>query len=164
MENAGCTIGGIPGAGGRTEPLPNEDWSAYSRETPCFYFKGQEVYCRQLNPERSLHEVVNDGGSLWVLGGKTEEEGTAYETYNGGSTEVLGVVCAIGQNKKYPILLNDNSNVSAFMGTCGMNRMQLWPVAVREIQGNEEREFLQEDMPVWSMKNYMIPLYVGKNS
>lgn len=64
--------------------------------------------------------------------------------------------------KKYPILLNDNSNVSAFMDTCWKNRMQLWPVAVCEIQGNEEREFMQEDMPVWSMKNYMLPLYVGE--
>ena len=161
MENTGCTVGGIPMAGARKAPIPNEDWNAYSRETPCFYFKGQEVYCRQLNPERSLHEVVNDGGKLWVLGCKTEEEGTAFETYNGGSTEVLGAVFSLGYVPKYPAILNDNSSVSVFAATFGMGLSQQWPVAVREIRGNECRELLKEEMPPLYMENYVVPLYVG---
>ena len=161
MENTGCTIGGIPGAGARTLPLPNEDWNSYSREMPCFYFKGQEVYCRQINPERSLHEVINDGGKLWVLGCKTEEEGTAYETRNGGSTEVLGAVFAIGLGKKYPAIVNDNSNVSVYAATFGMGLKQQWPIAVREMQGTECRELHKAEMPVLYMENYVIPLYVG---
>ena len=162
MENTGCTIGGIPGAGGRKEPLPNEDWDAYSRETPCFYFKGQNVYCRQLNPERSLHEVINDGGTLWVLGCKTEEEGTAYETKNGGYTEVLGAIFALGMDKKYPAVINDNSNVSVYAVTFTMSGGRKWPIAVREIQGDEIRELKKEDMPAWYMESYVIPLYVGR--
>lgn len=161
MENTGCTIGGIPGAGGRENPLPNEDRTSYSREKPCFYFKGQEVYCRQINPERSLHEVINDGGKLWVLGCKTEEEGTAFETRNGGSTEVLGAVFALGMGKEYPIIVNDNSDVSVFAATFGMGMRQQWPVAVREIRGEKRRELYKENMPPLYMENYVIPLYVG---
>lgn len=46
MENTGCTIGGIPGAGARTEPLPGEEKFPYDRAVPCFAFNGQEAYCR----------------------------------------------------------------------------------------------------------------------
>ena len=162
MENTGCTVGGVPGAGARTSPLPHEDWNSYSRETPCFYFKGQEVYCRQLNPERSLHEVINDGGKLWVLGCKTEEEGTAYETKNGGSTEVLGGVFIIGLGKEYPAIVNDNSNVSVYAITFGMNKSQTWPIAIREIQGEQVRELRYEDMESGSIATRIIPLYVGR--
>ena len=162
MENTGCTIGGIPGVGARSKPLSGEDWGAYSREMPCFYFKGQEVYCRQINPERSLHEVINDGGKLWVLGCKTEEEGTAFETRNGGYTEVLGAVFAIGLGKEYPAIINDNSNVAVYAATHGQVLRQLWPIAVREIQGTECRELRKEDMPALYTENYVIPLYVGR--
>lgn len=162
MENTGCTIGGIPGAGRRSEPLPHEDWESYSRETPCFYFKGQEVYCRQINPERSLHEVINDGGKLWVLGCKTEEEGTAFETRNGGSTEILGAVFVIGAGKDHPAIINDNSDVSVFASTLAMGRSQNWPIAVREIQKERSGELRQQDMPALFIENYVVPLYVGR--
>ncbi len=162
MENTGCTIGGVPAAGTRTKPLPHEDWDAYSRETPCFSFWKQEVYCRQLDPERSLHEVVNDGGKLWVLGFKSEEEGTAFETRNGGFTEVLGAVFALGFGKSYPAVINDNSNVSVYARTIGMLSTQTWPILIREIQGDEVRELKLEDSAVQSMATRLIPLYVGR--
>ena len=163
MENVGCTIGGIPGAGVRKEPLKFENWDSYSRETPCFYFEGQKVYCRQLNPERSLHEVVNNGGILWVLGGKTEEEGTAYETRNGGQTEVLGVAITIGLNKEYPAILNENSDVSVFAAIYGMDSMQRWPIVVKEIQDGQTGILTDKDMPVLYMEHsVVIPLYIGR--
>ncbi len=162
MENVGCTIGGVPGAGARNEKLPNEDKFMYSREVPCFSFKNQEVYCRQLNPERSLHEVVNDGGTLWVFGGKTEEEGTAYETINSGNTEVIGVTFTIGLNKQHPLIINKDSNVSVYGSTFGMHFKQLWPITVRETHKGITKEFKDIDMPVRYMISYAIPLYVGR--
>ncbi|THF83332.1 glycosyl hydrolase family 28-related protein [Cohnella fermenti] len=163
IENTGCTIGGVPGAGVRQEKLPWEEKFPYSRETPCFHFIGQEVYCRQLNPERSLREVVNDGGRLWVLGFKTEEEGTAFATYNGGSTEVLGGTFCIGLDKPYPLVLNDNSNVSVFASTCLYSPLQRFPLAVREIRQGDVRELRGEDLPIRFMHSYTIPLYVGRS-
>lgn len=164
MENTGCTIGGIPGAGSRTVPLLHEDWNAYSRETPCFSFWRQQVFCRQLNPERSLHEVINDGGSLWVLGCKTEEEGTAYETKNGGFTEVLGAVFALGHGKEHPAIINDNASVSVYAITFGMGRTHTWPITVRETQGDEVRELRYDELEIGSMASRVIPLYVGRAS
>ena len=162
IENVGCTLGGVPGAGVRTEPLPGEDEFPYSRETPCFHFVGQTVYARMLNPERSLKEVINDGGTLWVHGCKTEEEGTAFETLNGGSTEVIGFIAAIGLNKPYPLVVNYNSNVSFFGTTFGMTLRQRWPALVSETQNGETRVLREEQVPVHYMDNRMIPLYVGR--
>lgn len=161
LENTGCTIGGIPGAGTRTEKLPGEEKFLYDRNRACLYFKGQEVYCRQINPERSLHEIINDGGSLWIMGMKTEEEGTACETKNGGTTEIIGAAFVIGHGKSIPAVINDNSSVSVYAATAGMACDQIWPIAVREIQKGVVKELKKEDCPVRSMDNYVIPMYIG---
>ena len=163
MENAGCTIGGIPGAGNRSKKLPGEDKYPYSREVPCFSFTGQTVWCRQLNPERSLHEVINDGGTLWVLGCKTEEEGTGFETLNHGSTEVLGAVFCLGWNKQYPAIINNNSNVSVFASTYDMGKNQYWPIAVQEIYDHNISYLYGDDLPISHMDSYVIPLYIGRS-
>lgn len=162
IENVGNTMGGVPGAGVRTEPLPFEDKFPYSREVPSFEFNGQTVFAWHLNPERSLHEVVNNGGKVWVHGCKTEEEGTAFETFEGGSTEVTGFIAAVGLNKEYPLVLNDNSNVSFFGTTFCMNVNQRWPVMVKEIRNGEEKIIRDTDMPFHYINNHFLPLYVGK--
>lgn len=163
MENTGCTIGGIPGAGKRTVPLPGEEKYPYDRTRANFYFKNQTVYARQINPERSLHEVVNDGGLLWVMGCKTEEEGTAYETKNGGKTEIIGAVFAIGLNMQHPAIINDNSCVSVFASTAGMTQEQRWPIVVREIRNGETKEIKNTELPVRYLNSVVLPLYIGKN-
>lgn len=50
----------------------------------------QNVFARQLNPEGNTTKIMNKGGSLWILGLKTEGVGTNIETDPGGSTELLG--------------------------------------------------------------------------
>ncbi len=50
----------------------------------------QNVFARQLNPETSATKVLNNGGTLWIMGLKTEQTGTNIETDNAGSTELLG--------------------------------------------------------------------------
>lgn len=162
IENVGNTLGGVPGAGVRTEPLPFEDKFPYSREVPSFEFNGQKVYARHLNPERSLHETVNNGGTLWVHGCKSEEDGIAFETHNGGSTEVVGFISAVNIDKDYPLILNDNSNTSVFGTTFCMTVTQRRPIFVKEIQNGEERIIRDTDLPFHYINNHFIPLYVGK--
>jgi hypothetical protein len=53
---------------------------------------GQRVWARQFNNESDGVKIKNDGGSLWILGLKTERAGTVIETLNGGSTELLGTL------------------------------------------------------------------------
>jgi hypothetical protein len=50
----------------------------------------QKVWARQLNDEVSGTKVSNSGGTLWVLGLKTEGPGTVIDTSQGGRTELLG--------------------------------------------------------------------------
>ena len=62
-----------------------------------YYFRRQNVWAHQLNPENQVEHVLNDGGQLWVLGLKTENPGsqgvnpsTILESRNGAKSEVLG--------------------------------------------------------------------------
>jgi hypothetical protein len=57
---------------------------------PQFDFGGQTVWARQLNTEQKDLKVRNEGGDVWILGLKNEEDGTYVQTLNGGRTEVLG--------------------------------------------------------------------------
>lgn len=52
--------------------------------------KGQRVWARQLNVENEGTHLTNDGGSLWVLGYKTERGGTLLHTKKGGASEIFG--------------------------------------------------------------------------
>ena len=82
-----------------------------------FFFKNQSVWARQFNPELNFHpgtHIVNDGGTLWTLGLKTEGGGTQVETKNGGRTEILGgLIGDTNAGKMAPMFVNTDSQVSA---------------------------------------------------
>ncbi|NJM14182.1 MAG: T9SS type A sorting domain-containing protein [Bacteroidales bacterium] len=46
-----------------------------------------KVWARQLDAESDVRNLINRGGTLWVLGLKTEKPGYKIETYNQGKTE-----------------------------------------------------------------------------
>ncbi len=50
---------------------------------------GQQVWARQLNDEVAGTKITNNG-TLWILGLKTENDGTVIDTAATGQTEVLG--------------------------------------------------------------------------
>lgn len=58
--------------------------------TPWHILFPQKIFARQVNPEGHATKISNNGGTLWILGLKTEGIGTNIETTQGGSTEVLG--------------------------------------------------------------------------
>jgi hypothetical protein len=49
-----------------------------------------KVWARQLNPESKTINTDNQGGSLWILGLKTEGNGINNRTTEGGRTEIFG--------------------------------------------------------------------------
>lgn len=161
IENCACTVGGVPGAGGRDTELQGEDAFISARHIPCFSFKEQKVYARQINPERSKVEIINDGGDLTVLGFKTEEEGTAYRTLNGGKTTVVGGICCIGTNSDIPLIENIDSHCHIVLSTMITNPGQLFPIAVKEIKNGEEKILKDEMLPNRAMLSYAIPEYIG---
>ncbi|MEM8864795.1 MAG: glycosyl hydrolase family 28-related protein [Planctomycetota bacterium] len=75
-----------------------EDVAGGSREGQVF--RNQNVWARQYNNETAANatdpelpdaKITVDGANLWVLGLKTEKEGTIVRTVGGGRTELLGV-------------------------------------------------------------------------
>ncbi|MGJ3242384.1 MAG: glycosyl hydrolase family 28-related protein [Opitutales bacterium] len=101
--------------------------------------RNQRVWARQLNIESDLEsdgrqypaKVVNDGGHLWILGYKTEDQGPLIQTVNGGLTELLGSV-HVGGYQGGPAFVTIDSGFSAAL-TRGPN-------TVRETRGGETRE------------------------
>ncbi|MFV0338635.1 MAG: hypothetical protein ACK5LK_10395 [Chthoniobacterales bacterium] len=94
IENVASTAGVIPGVGGHGRI--------------CFHFTGQKVWARQINPERGDPMILNDGGDLWMLGFKSEDQGVAVETINGGRSEILGGVLNGGEEKAVAFLSRDS--------------------------------------------------------
>jgi len=78
-----------------------------------FVFDHMTVYARQLNPENKGQKIVNDGGTLWILGLKTEKAGTTLLTRGGGKSEVLGgyIYYNRGNEGAVPVV-NQESSVS----------------------------------------------------
>ena len=163
MENVGCTLGGIPGTGGAGEAVEKERERqfCYSREIPCYHFKGQKVWARQMNPERSKHEVINDHSTLWVFGFKAEEEGTAFETINGGLTEVLGGTLCICYADRFPAIINRDSCVSVISSSVTYAKGKNWSRIVEEHRGAETCTLKKEEFPIRFMDVISIPLYKG---
>ena len=69
---------------------------------------GANVWIRELNIEYT-RMVVNDGGTLWVTGLKTEGAWVNIETKNGGSTELLGAYCYPIESFKDTVTLTGGS-------------------------------------------------------
>ena len=163
MENVGCTLGGIPGTGGageKTEKAREEQFS-YSRDIPCYHFIGQKVWARQINPERSTQNIINDNSSLWVLGFKSEEEGTAFTTVNGGQTEVLGGTLCICYADRFPAIINRDSRVSVISSSITYARNTMWSRVVEESKNGVVHTVKREECPVRFMDIFLIPLYHG---
>ncbi len=135
----------------------------------CFLFKGQNVWVRQMNPERANPEVINDSSQLWILGFKTESRGIGFLTRNGGSTEILGGVINIG-GETNPFILNDESNTSIVCGSNGWSSGQVFKTVVLEKRNGQERtiqgvelpkRILPARVPNTYIEQIFIPLYVG---
>lgn len=123
---------------GQPQPLPSA--------IPQFDFGGQTVWARQLNTEQKDLNCLNDGGDLWILGMKDEEDGTLIKTINGGRTELLGGVCMpLDVDTDHPGYVIENSEMSIVIaGHTGRNR-DLYEVLVRETRNGQTRDLLSRD-------------------
>jgi len=123
-----------------------------------FEFRGVSAWARQFNAEpRGLH-VLNDGARLWILGIKTESEGTLIETRSGGSTELLGGLSyTSGGSGGVPMFVVKDAKLSvAIMEVCWDDRY--YRTIVRETRRGETRDFKSDD-PRWGRN---LPLFSGQ--
>lgn len=145
FENCACTIG---------------KKQLYS-DIPAMEFNGQTVWCHAINPERSMAETVNRGGTLWWSGFKSEQEGSINITTDGGTTEILGGVAVSGHGKDNPLIVNRDSTVSAIFATTGYDENATFPVAVLEQRGESIRVIRDRELPSRCPPWYFMPLYAG---
>jgi hypothetical protein len=123
-------------------------------------FKGRKVWARQFNVENEGTHVVNDGGTLWVLGLKTERGGTLIETTGGGKTEVIGGFCyTTTPPKGAPMFVNQGSWLSVTLGEACFGG-QPYQTLISETRGGETRTLKRGDVP-GRAGGSLIMLYTG---
>jgi hypothetical protein len=132
-------------------------------QQPCFVFQGQKAWCSQLDPEYSPDKIINDGSTLVVLGFKTEGEGAAITTKNGGRTEAFGGFVLFGPNNPSPMMVNDESDMAVNLITSGIFPDHFFKVTVKEIRNGIAREAGHDFFPRrFNLQQYTVPLYVGR--
>jgi hypothetical protein len=109
----------------------------------------QNVFARQLNPETSATKVLNNGGTLWILGLKTEQTGTNIETDNAGSTELLGgflyPVQSVPLNQSAFVI--NNSHVSLIYATTSYSNPTASQYPNFQTQVSETQGTVSETVP-----------------
>jgi len=125
-----------------------------------FVFRKQNVWARQFNVENDGTHILNDGGSLWILGYKTERGGTLIETTGGGKSEVVGgFAYATSRPKTEPMFVIRDSSASIIMGESCFNGNPFLTL-VEETRGDQTRR-LHKGMAPGRTGGSMLPLYVG---
>ena len=106
---------------------------------------GQKVWARQLNVENQGTHITNDGGTLWVLGYKTERGGTLAHTKNGGTSEILGNFSyTTTAGKLAPMFRTEDSTVFAFFNEVCYSG-DPFQVFVEETQGKLSKTIRPKD-------------------
>ena len=112
----------------------------------------QSVWARQLNAESSAAfsepKIINDGGTLWIGGIKTEQGNTVIETRNGGQTELLGGLFYPAERVQTstPALINRASSVWAVYSTSAYTNTSDYPIQVSEIRAGQTRNVIKADV------------------
>lgn len=135
------------------EPLPSA--------IPQFDFGGQDVWARQLNSEQKNMNVLSDGGDVWLLGMKNEEDGTFMKTVNGGRAEILGGVIMpldvdnqaqagfelVDSSMSIVVPAHTRSSPKKKPGGLFTGFYELfYDVMVRETRGGETRDLLTDEL------------------
>jgi hypothetical protein len=144
-----------------SEPDPGGRWflddASPGRNRPMLIGEGQQVWARQFNPESPLEEMVHvDGGTLWIMGFKTEGRATHVRVTNGGRVEVLGGVSyqSWGNPPTDPpmFIFDETSSGSLTLGFYHHNRP--FETVVEQARGNQTRELPRQDL-----RGYHLPLF-----
>ncbi|MEX2605930.1 MAG: PA14 domain-containing protein [Kiritimatiellia bacterium] len=103
--------------------------------------RGGNFWVRQLNTEgyEFKTKVLNDGGTAWVMGYKTEDDAVLIDSRNGAQTEVLGGFIYSNKDRDpEKVMFNvENASFSATVGESVMRKQPFHPV--RETRGGETR-------------------------
>ena len=122
------------------------------------------VWARGLDIEyRTNAQFVATGGSLWVMGYKTEGNATVLSATAASQAEVLGGYTWLPSAPTNPMIVNQGSSVS-FVGTQTSDNYTFAPV-VSETQSASTKTVGKSSFPGYvgrSSFDFIVPLYVGR--
>lgn len=122
------------------------------------------VWARQLNTE-SLDaprtKIINAGGTLWILGIKTEGKGPVIDTRAGGKTELLGTLIYPVQEfsdaeRQQPAFLSTDASMSLIYALSVYGERRNYAIQVAETRAGETRRLRSAQLP-----ERVMPLFVG---
>lgn len=121
-------------------------------------FDRQQVWMRQINTESYDHNphIINNGGSLWILGLKTEKDRSIIGTYRGGQTEVLGGLLYKNRERLGPVpaFICEDCEMSLVYRNKGI----AYETQILEKRQDTSKEFRVQDLPASQGR---MPLYVS---
>ncbi len=131
---------------------------------PGWFFKNQQVWARQLNPEFYTRPLIsNEGpqGRFWVLGLKTEGGYTLVETRDGASTEVYGgIVYPIDDPGDAPCFLIENARASLSYSNTGKVSFRNYIEEIRAGKTETVSSAVTRDLEL-PRGGKVIPLFIG---
>ena len=145
----------IDHAGYRT--TPNNGGKLYVEDVigkPYIINGPHKVWARQLNMEFGDDPLFqNNGGTVWILGMKTEGEATVIKTVR-GTTELLGaLVYPLKEvSRNVPMFISEESNVSLIYRSNGDN---YFPTQVDESRKGVHKNLSNKDLPAFNTSFYV---------
>jgi len=131
-------------------------------------FNQQQVWGRQVNTELPETNIINNGSDVWLLGLKTEKEGSVLENRNGGRTEILGgLIYPSGGGNRIPVdrpaFINDESQLSiAGMGE-SRYRVGSYEILVEDTRDGVTEQILNNFSFTQRGTGILFPLYASSN-
>ncbi len=115
--------------------------------------RGEKVWARQYNPESPAATMMEaDGGTLWLLGLKTEGRATHLHAKNGAQCEILGGLSyqSWGDQKlDPPMFVIEDSSVALSVGV--VSSRDPFSTIVKETCEGKTKTLLPKDMDNWNL-------------
>jgi len=127
---------------------------------------GLKVWARQWNIERVGTKVVNNGGTVWILGLTASQPGTMIRTVGGGKTELMGALAVSSGGAKAEPLFSIQESSAALVGSELAFRGNPFQFVVSESRGGVARVLERGVAGVDAILTIRaggvaLPLYVG---
>ena len=126
---------------------------APGREATLRIGAGEKVWLRQFNPESPAAVMMEvDGGTLWLLGLKTEGRATHLVAKNNAVCEILGGLSYQswgGQDLDPPMFIVEDSTFAASVGV--VSSRDPFSTIVKETYRGKTKTLLPKDMDNWNL-------------
>ena len=118
------------------------------------------IWARSVNNEiKTTSNFKVYGGTMWVLGFKTEGQQTSFDAQGGGTLEVLGGTQIGTLDEENQPYLNIDSATVSFIGHTFLG--SAYELVVTETKSGTTRSLRREDVPERPFDDIYVPLYVA---